>query len=113
MQVFLVLLVLAVLVLVTLVGITISSLLLGGMLAATERARILAPVFLIVVPSTAIGALVGGILVGYLAVEANESAIFLGPLAGLIAGGAAGLSIGTAAALFWWWRKSRSRRVET
>jgi len=56
--------------------------------------------------------LVGGILVGYFAVRANDSLVLLGPLGGLVAGGAAGLSVGTAGALFWWWRIARMNREE-
>jgi len=112
MQIMLVLLVLAVLTLVTLAGIFVASLLLGGMLAASKRARLLAPVFLVVVPASAVGALIGGALVGYFAVQANSALIFLGPVGGLLAGGAAGLSVGTAGALVWWWRISRRNRQE-
>ena len=112
MQIVLVLLILAVLVVVTLAGILVGSLLLGGMLAATKRARIMAPVFLVVVPASAVGALAGGVLVGYFAVQANDNLVFLGPLGGLIIGGAAGLSVGTAGALFCWWRISRKKLPE-
>jgi len=112
MPVFAALIILAILTIVTLAGILVGSLLLGGMLAASKRARLVAPVFLVVVPASAIGALAGGVLVGYYSVKANDNLALLGPVGGLIAGGAAGLSVGTAGALFWWWRISRGARAD-
>jgi hypothetical protein len=108
MQIFLVLLILAALVLITLAGVFISSLLLGGMLAASKKAQLLTPIFLVVIPAAAAGALLGGIVVGYFAIKANDNLILLGPLGGLIAGGAAGLSIGTVGALIWWRKIART-----
>ena len=113
MQIMLVLVILAVLAVVTLGGILVGSLLLGGMLVASKRARLIAPVFLVVAPAAVVGALAGGIVVGYFAVRADENLVLFGPLGGLIAGGAAGLSVGTAGALFWWWRISRAKETDT
>ena len=110
MQIFALLIILAALVLVMLAGIFIASLLLGGMLFASQHGRLIAPVFLVVVPASAVGALVGGVLVGYFAARANDSLVFAGSFGGLVLGGAAGLSAGTAGALFWWWRLSRGRK---
>jgi hypothetical protein len=110
MQIMAALFILALLILVTLIGVLIGSLLLGGMLGATKRARIIAPIFLVVIPVSVVGALAGGILIGYFAVKANDNLILLGPLGGIIAGGVAGLAVGIAGALFWWWRISRANR---
>jgi len=107
MQIVVILLVLAAAALVTLGAILVSSLVFGGILVATSRARVLVPIFFVLVPSTVISSLLGGVTVGYFAVRANENLIFLGPLGGLILGGVTGLSVGLAGALFWWWRMSR------
>jgi hypothetical protein len=112
MPIMMMLLILAILVIVTLAGIFIGSLLLGGMLSASKMARLLAPIFLVVIPASAVGALTGGILVGYFAVKSNGDYVFVGTLGGLFAGGAAGLSVGTAVALFWYWRISLKNRKE-
>jgi hypothetical protein len=108
MQIFLLLVALAAAVLAMLGGVLAGSLLLGGMLSATKRARVFAPLFLLVIPGTAAGALAGGMFIGYWAIKANENLIFLGPLGGLVVGGAGGLGLGLAGALVWWWRMSRS-----
>jgi hypothetical protein len=113
MQIVLVLVVLAAAVLAMLGGVLVGSLLLGGMLSATKRARVFAPLFLLVIPGTVAGSLAGGIFIGYWAVKANENLIVLGPLGGLVVGGASGLGLGVAGALFWWWRMSRSAQLTT
>jgi hypothetical protein len=110
MQIMLLLVILAVLVVVTLFGIFIGSLLLGGMLSTSKVAKWLAPIFFIVVPMAAMGALAGGVLIGYLAVSADERLILIGPVGGLITGGASGLSVGTVIALLWWRRIARQNR---
>ncbi len=107
MQIIVILLILAAAALVTLGAILVSSLVFGGILVATSRARVLVPIFFVLVPSTVISSLLGGVTVGYFAVRANENLIFLGPLGGLILGAVTGLSVGLAGALFWWWRMSR------
>src|SRR5947207_7532428 len=107
MAIVLVLLLLAVAALVTLAAILVGSLVFGGILVATSRARFLAPIFFVLIPSMVITTLLGGVIVGYFAVRTNENLIFLGPIGGLVLGGLIGLSVGLAGALFWWWRISR------
>ena len=107
MPIVIILLILAIAVLVTLGAILVGSLIFGGILLTTARARVLVPIFFVLVPVTVVGALVGGATVGYFSVRANENLIFLGPLGGLILGGITGLAVGLAGALFWWSRISR------
>jgi hypothetical protein len=106
MQIIVILLVLAAAALVTLGAILVSSLVFGGILVATSRARVLVPIFFVLIPSTVVSTLLGGVAVGYFAVRANENLIFLGPLGGLLLGGVTGLSVGLVGALLWWWRMS-------
>ena len=107
MQIVLILVVLAAAVLLTLGAVLIGSLVLGGVLASTKRTRFLVPVFFLLVPATVLGAVAGAVVVGYFAVKANDSLIFLGPLGGLVAGGIGGLLLGLVGALLWWRRMSR------
>jgi hypothetical protein len=88
-------------------AIFVSSFVFGGILMATSRARFLVPVFFVLIPCTMVSTLLGGMIVGYFAVRANENLIFLGPLGGLILGGIIGLAVGLIGAVFWWWRMSR------
>jgi hypothetical protein len=111
MQVIVILLILAAAALVTLGAILVSSLVFGGILVATSRARVLVPIFFVLIPSTIVSALLGGVTVGYFAVRANDNFIFLGPLGGLFLGGVTGLAVGFGGALFWWWRMSRGPRT--
>jgi hypothetical protein len=110
MAIALVLLILAVSVLVTLAAIISGSFIFGGVLLATARARVLVPIFFVIVPNTVVGALVGGVTVGYFLVRSNENLIFLGPLGGLVIGTIIGFTVGIAGALFWWWRMSRAEQ---
>jgi hypothetical protein len=102
-----------VLVLAAAVLLSLGAALVGGILLTTKRARVLVPVFFLLVPATILGALAGGLLVGYLAVKANQNLLFLGPLAGLILGGVVGLLFGLVGAVFWWWRMSRAADPES
>lgn len=113
MQIVLILVALAGAVLLTLGAVLAGSLVFGAILATTRRARVLVPVFVFLVPATILGAVAGAIIVGYFAVKMNDSLIFLGPLGGLVAGGIGGVSLGSAAALYWWWRLSRSVTVSS
>jgi hypothetical protein len=110
MQIVLVLLVIAAAVLVTLGAVLLGSLIFGGLLLHAKRARVLVPIFFLIVPATVLGSLAGGAIVGYLAIRANENSVFLGPLGGLAIGAVAGLLIGLAGAVFWWRRISRAAK---
>ena|SRR3569623_1512226 len=113
MQIVLILVVLAAAVLLTLGAVLIGSLVLGGVVVTTKRTRFLIPVFFLLVPATVLGAVAGAIIVGYFAVKANDSLIFLGPLGGLVAGGIGGMLLGAFGALFWWRRMSRRASVSS
>jgi hypothetical protein len=110
MQIVLVLFLFAAAVLLMLGAGLVGSLILGGVFLSTKRARALAPIFLLIVPATITGALAGGVIVGYFSIRANESLLFLGPVGGLLSGGAAGLLLGLAGALIWWLRMARAAR---
>src|SRR5215216_3436680 len=94
MAIVLVLLVIAAAVLLTLGAVFVGSLIFGGILLTTKRARVLVPVFFLIVPATLLGSLAGGVIIGYYSVRANENLIFLGPVGGLVAGGVVGLLLG-------------------
>jgi hypothetical protein len=111
MAIVLVLLVIAAGVLLTLGAVFVGSLIFGGILLATKRARVLVPVFFLIVPATLIGSLAGAVIIGFYSVRANESLIFLGPVGGLVIGGIAGLLLGLGGALLWWLRMSRAAAV--
>jgi hypothetical protein len=108
MQIVLVLLVIAAAVLVTLGAVLVGSLIFGGLLLRAKRARVLVPIFFLIVPATSLGSLAGGVIVGYLSIRANENLVFLGPLAGLAIGAVAGLLFGLAGAVLWWRRIFRA-----
>jgi hypothetical protein len=108
MAIVLVLIVIAAVILLTLGAVFVGSLIFGGILLTTKRARVLVPVFFLIVPATLLGSLAGGVLIGYFSVRANENLIFLGPVGGLIVGGVAGLLLGLGGALLWWRRMSRA-----
>ena len=110
MQIVLVLLILAAAVLLTLGAVLVGSLVLGGVFLCTKRARVLVPIFFLIVPVTILGSLAGGVIVGYFSIRANENLVFLGPLGGLVAGGTEGLLFGLAGALLWWLRISRASK---
>ncbi len=103
MPIVVAILALALFILVALLGCLVASLLIGGLLSAT-RARVFAPIFLAVVPSTVAGALLGGIVLVLIALRTDDTLIVLGPIAGLVAGGLAGFFVGLALALFSWRR---------
>jgi hypothetical protein len=108
MAIVLVLVIMAAAVLLTLGAVFVGSLIFGGLLLCTKRARIFVPIFFLILPATILGSLAGGVILGYFAVQDNENLIFLGPLGGLIFGGVVGLSLGLLGALFWWWWISRA-----
>ena len=58
-------------------AIMIGSLLIGGILYTLKRARILLPVFLIIIPTATLGSLVGGLFIGSFLARANDHLIFL------------------------------------
>ena len=105
-----VLLVIAAAILLTLGAVFAGSLVFGGLLSCAKRTRILVPIFFLIIPATVLGSLAGGVIVGYIAIRANENLVFLGPLGGLIIGGVVGLSLGLAGAAFWWWRVLRAAK---
>ena len=107
----LILLLLAVAAVMTLGTILVGSILSGGILVATSRARVLVPIFFVFIPVTIISTVIGGVAVGYFTIRADENLILLGPLGGLIVGGLAGIAVGLAGALIWWWRMSRRART--
>lgn len=110
MQIILVLLILAAAVLLTLGAVLVGSLVLGGVFLCTKRARVLVPIFFLIVPATILSSLAGGVIVGYFSIRANENLVFLGPVGGLLAGGVAGLFLGLAGALIWWVRIARAAK---
>jgi len=101
MPIVLMLVALAALIVACLFGAFAVSLILGTVLTRSERGKRIAPLFLIVLPTSVIGAVVGGIGLGYLAYSLNESLIFLGPLGGVLLGGGVGLVLGAIVAVFW------------
>jgi hypothetical protein len=107
MAIVLILLLLAIAAITTLAAILVGSFVFGSILLATSRARVLIPIFFVLIPVTVVSTLLGGVTVGYVAVRVDENFIFLGPLGGLIIGGVVGVAVGLAGALFWWWRMSR------
>ena len=107
MQVILLLLFLAAVTVLTLLGTLTISFLMGVVLSRFPKAKAIAPIFFIAVPASAIGALAGGIGIGYLAIRYNEHLIFLGPMGGIIIGGVVGLTVGTGVAGIWWLRRSK------
>ena len=111
MPIVIILLILAAAALVTLGAIFVSSLVFGGILVATSRARVLVPIFFVLIPVTVVTTLLGGVTVGYFAVRADEHLIFLGPLGGLIVGGVVGVAVGLTGALVWWRRMSRRPHI--
>ena len=112
MEVALLFVILAALTVIGLLGITTISLLLGGMLIGPSGTRALAPVFLVVLPSASLGALLGGIVIGRHVALADDRSILHGPLVGLLIGGAIGLFVGVVGALFLWWRISNHPHVD-
>lgn len=108
MPIMLILLLLAITAAVCLLGGLALSILLGGILMRFPRARYFAPVFLILFPTTIAGMVAGGVGLGYMAYASNQSAILLGPLGGMLAGGGAGFLIGAAGTAFWWSRMLNS-----
>ena len=107
MFIVLILLAMAIAVLLAIGAIMIGSLLIGGILYTLKRARILLPVFLIIIPTATLGSLVGGLFIGSFLARANDHLIFLGPVGGFIAGGVGGLLLGLSGAAWWWWRMWR------
>jgi hypothetical protein len=114
MQIVLILLLLATAVLAVLVALLVGSLALGGLLLIFKPVRVLAPLFLLVVPAAVLGSLAGGVFVGYSAFKYDENLVFLGPLGGLVLGGIAGGALGLLGAMLWWWLAARraSRGIE-
>jgi len=110
MQIILVLLFLAAVAVLALLGTLTISLLVGVILSRFPKAKAIAPVFLTIIPAGAIGALAGGVGIGYLAVRHNEHLILLGPLGGTIIGGVVGLTLGTGLAGAWWHRRNKTQQ---
>ncbi|MGI8966855.1 MAG: hypothetical protein ACR2H1_12320 [Limisphaerales bacterium] len=104
MAIVLILLVMAAAVLLTVGAVFVGSLLFGGFLLCTKRARVLVPIFFLIVPATVLGSLAGSVIVGYFAIRSNENLIFLGPLGGLVVGGIIGFLLGLVGVAFWWGR---------
>lgn len=114
MQIVLILLLLATAAVGVLIALLVGSLALGGLLLIFRPVRVLAPLFLLVVPAAALGSLAGGVFVGYSAIKTDEHLLLLGPLSGLFLGGIAGGALGLLGAMLWWWLAARraSRRIE-
>jgi hypothetical protein len=110
MQIILVLFLLGIIALLALVGSLFISLILGIVLSCFPRAKPVAPVFLLIIPSVAIGALFGGVGIGYFAVQHDEHLIFLGPLGGIVIGGIVGFLLGLGLAIIWWFRRKKVQR---
>lgn len=79
----------------------VTSLILGVVLTKTKTPSLLTAVFLFAIPGAVVGAALGAAVIGYLAYQANQSAIVLGPLAGLLVGGVAGGGSGAIAGVAW------------
>jgi hypothetical protein len=112
MAIVLVLFAIAASVLFTLGAVLIGSLVLGGLLLNVKWAQVFLPIFFVIIPTWVVGSIAGAVIIGQVAVQSNPSLIFLGPLGGLVLGGAAGLLLGTLGAVFWWRRASLSVRNE-
>ena len=110
MQIVIVLLLLVVAVVLALVGAFSISLLLGVVLSRFPKAKPFAPVFILIIPCVAIGALSGGAGIGYLAIQHDENLTFLGPLGGIIIGGVVGLLVGTGLAVIWCSRRKQAQK---
>ncbi|HMK76187.1 MAG TPA: hypothetical protein VK568_08410 [Thermodesulfobacteriota bacterium] len=110
MQIVLVLLFLAAVAVLALSGTLTISLLVGVLLSRFPKAKPIAPVFVSIIPAGAIGALAGGVGIGYIAVRYDEHLVFLGPLGGIIIGGLIGLIVGTGLAGTWWYRRKRAQQ---
>ena len=111
MQIVLVLILLRSFALLVLIAFLLISLLVGIILYRLPKAKPVAPVFLFIIPSAAIGAITGGVVIGYLTVRYNEHFIFLGPLGGTIFGGLVGLLVGTGLSGICWVLRKKSGRV--
>jgi hypothetical protein len=112
MQIMLVLFLLAVAGVLGLGGAFVISLVVGIVVSRTGGGKPFAPIFLLMIPSAAIGALSGGVAMGCWAVQHNDNLILLGPLGGIVIGGAIGLLAGTTLAAIWWLCKKTPRQVQ-
>ena len=74
----------------------------GIILSRFPKVKQIAPVFTLIIPFGALGALAGGVGFSYLAIEHDNSLVFLGFLGGIIIGGIVGLFVGTIFASIWW-----------
>ena len=111
MFIMVVLLVLAVAVTGGLAFAFVTSLVLGVVLSRTKTPSLLSAIFLFAIPGAVVGAAVGAIVIGYFAVQANQSALVLGPLAGLLVGGIAGGGSGAIAGVAWSKRRHHALRL--
>ena len=98
------LILLAILLAAGLVAGIVGALGLGAALASFARTRPLAPILVCILPITMAGALAGGIGLGYLSLQLNDSAVVMGSGIGLLLGATAGFGIGFLAAVLWWRR---------
>src|SRR5690606_29763459 len=86
----------------------VGTMLLGIGTAAFKQTRFVSPIFLLIVPSTLLGAVAGCFGLGYwLITRVNENLLLWGPLLGLLVGAAAGASFGTLVSALIWWRTLR------
>lgn len=111
MQIVLVLLLLAMVAVLVLTGAFVVSLIIGVVLSRLPRAKLFAPIFLLIIPSAAVGALTGGIVIGYFAVQYDDHLIFLGPLGGSMIGAGIGLIVGATLATIWWLRRKTRQQL--
>ena len=102
---------LAALLLIGGMGAAIAALLIGVAAASFKQTKFIAPIFLLILPLAALGALAGCLgLGGYLIRHVNENLVLWGPAAGLFVGACAGGLLGLALSAGIWWRAFRRIR---
>ena len=111
MMIVLVLAAMVVIVVMACVGVAAGAVVVGVGAAWWGRTRVLAPVFLLVIPLAALGALAGCFGIGaYLVRHVDWNLVVWGPVLGLVLGGWAGGLMGVGCSGVIWWRAARRCR---
>ena len=111
MMIVLILAALAALVLIACVGVAVVTLVIGVGTVSFKQTRVVAPIFLLIIPLAALGALAGCFGLGAYLVKLNDNLLFWGPVLGLFVGGCAGGLLGVAVSSIIWWRAFRRRNA--
>jgi hypothetical protein len=88
-------------------GVFVATLIAGVGLACVRQTRFLAPVFLLIIPLTALGAVGGAFGIGACLIRLNGDLLFWGPALGLVVGSIIGSATGSFFAAIIWWRAYR------